>query len=102
MLLSHRLLNHCERLQGHTKTAERKTINNAFFVLPFERTGSVVQLEINAETFVTSKKAIHPVEKVTLEPKDDNLPEIHPLYPTASIPKVNFYNNRLVYRKCPI
>ena len=97
MLLSHRFLNHCERFQGHIKTADRKVINNAFFVAPFEKNGYKIQLEITAETLVTSKKPINPFSIQT--GNEDSLPEIFPVSPTASIPKVHFYNERLVYRK---
>lgn len=96
MLLSSRLLSHCERFQGHIKSADRKMINNAFFVVPFEKNGKIVQLEVTAETLMVSKKPIVPINASS---NQESLPDIFPVAPTASIPKVNFYNQQNVYRK---
>lgn len=99
MLLSARLLNHCERFQGRSKTADRQTISNAFFVVPFEKKdGTNVQFEVTAETFMTSKRPIAPVIVNTLSAKD-GLPDIFPVSQTASIPKVHFYDKQSAYRK---
>lgn len=96
LLLSNRLLSHCERFSGHIVAAERKILNDAFFVAPIENAGDKVQFEVTAETFMTSKKALSPF---TPNVKDLELPDIFPLKETLSIPKVNFYDERSSYRK---
>lgn len=101
MLLSTRLINHCERFHGHTIAADRKIISDAFFIAPFTREGSNVQFELTAETFVTSRKPISGFE-VDSSIKDQEIPDIFPLKNTISIPKVNFYDDRTDYRKFPL
>jgi hypothetical protein len=98
MLLSTRLLNHCERFYGHAVAADRKIISDAFFVAPFERDGQQVQLELTTETFMSSRKPIAPI-KVQVQPEKDVIPDIFPLKPTVSIPQVNFYEKQNVYRE---
>lgn len=94
--MSTRLLNHCERFQGHIRAAERKTINNAFFVVPFDSRGEQIQLELTAETFMTSRKPIAPFK---MEPNTEKeIPDIFPLKHTVSIPKTNFYKEQNAYR----
>lgn len=55
-------------------------------------------MEINAETFLTSKKPI-----VLGEPKMDignaELPNIYPIKYTVSMPQENIYHQRDSYRK---
>lgn len=97
MLLSTRLLNHCERLFGHTKAVDRKTVNDALFVAPFKRANDHIQLELTAETFMLSKKPIAPFEMETQA--KEPLPDIFPLKHTVSIPQVHFYKNQTAYRK---
>lgn len=80
------------------RAAERKTINNAFFVAPFERDGDKVQLELTAETFMSSRKPISPIS-VKLNADQQALPNIFPLKHTVSIPKVHFYKEQTAYRK---
>lgn len=98
MLMSTRLLNHCERIHGPTVAADRKTISDAFFVAPFEKDGDKVQLELTAETFMSSRKPISPVNMKTT-PEQQVLPVIFPLKQTVSIPKVHFFKEQSAYRK---
>lgn len=98
MLLSSRLISHCERYHGHTIAADRKIVSDAFFVTPFSREGSTVQFELSAETFVTSKKPIAAFD-VDQSIKDQEIPDIFPLKNTISIPKVHFYDERSDYRE---
>jgi hypothetical protein len=98
MLLSTRLLNHCERFHGHTVAADRKIINDAFFVVPFDKDGAQVQFEVTAETFMSSRKPINPF-KVQIQPEQAQVPDIFPIKSTVSIPQVNFYKKQNFYRK---
>lgn len=78
--------------------ADRKILSNAFFIVPFKKQSKNVQLEVTAETFMTSRKPISPFE-VPAEVQQQALPNIFPLQDVISIPQVNFYNKRSVYRK---
>lgn len=98
LLLSTRFLNHCERFQGHIRSQDRKRVNDAFFIAPFKSLDEHVQLEVTAETFMTSRKPIQPFN-IKLSSEDDVLPDIFPIKPTISIPQFNFYNETCVYRK---
>jgi len=95
LLLSLRLMTHCERFQGQIKAADRKIVNDAFFVVPFEKNQKNVQLQVTAETLMTSRKPINPFK---VQPGSQNeLPDIFPVSETASIPQVHFYNQQSVY-----
>lgn len=99
MLLSHRLLNHCERFQGSTKASDRKVISDAFFVTPFSKDGENIQLELTAETFMTTRKPIAPFEVNLTD--EDTIPDIFPLKFTISIPEVKEFKDQIAYRKHP-
>lgn len=97
LLLSLRLLNHCERFQGSIKAADRKLINDAFFVTPFFKDGEDIQLELKAETFMTTRKPITPFSVDTSSGAE--VPDIFPLKFTVSIPEVQEYKEQIAYRK---
>ena len=98
MLLSTRFLNHCERFHGHTVAVDRKIISDAFFVAPFEKDGDQIQLELTAETFMSSRKQINPFN-VKVHPEQNVIPDIVPLKSTVSIPQVHFYKKQNAYRE---
>lgn len=98
LLLATRLLNHCERISGRSVTATRRIINDAMFIAPIEKDGDLIQMELLAETLVTSKKPISPFA-LKIKSEDVELPDLFPLKHTISIPKVNIYQKRSVYRK---
>lgn len=95
MLLSARLLNHCERFHGRMKAADKRIVNNALFVVPIKNKGSSIQLELTAETFLTSKKPIVPF---IANESANGIPDIFPVSATASIPEAHFYKEQSVYR----
>jgi len=95
LLLSHRLMTHCERFQGQIKAADRKIVNDAFFIVPFERNQKNVQFEITAETLMTSRKPINSFKAQS--GGQGELPDIFPVAETASIPRAHFYNQQSVY-----
>lgn len=99
-MLSTRLLNHCERFYGHNKAVDRKIMNDASFNVPFENSLENILLQITAENLIASKKPIMPFVK-TVGSDEDHLPDIFPLKPTVSIPKVYIKSNeeQNVYRK---
>jgi hypothetical protein len=47
---------------------------------------------------MTSKKSIQPFN-IKLSPEEDVIPDIFPITPTVSIPKVHFYEEKCVYRE---
>ncbi|CAO1438750.1 unnamed protein product [Diamesa hyperborea] len=96
LLLATRLLNHCERISGRSVTATRRIINDAMFIAPIEKDGDLIQMELLAETLVTSKKPISPFA-MKIKSEEVELPDLFPLKHTISIPKVNIYQKRSVY-----
>lgn len=97
-MLSTRLLNHCERYYGHTIAKNRRTVNDALFVAHFKKDEDDIQLELSAQTFMTSRKPINPFDaKIT--PENEKLPILFPLKHTISIPKVHFYKKQSAYRE---
>jgi hypothetical protein len=94
-LLIAKLINHCERLAGVAVTKNRKVLTNAFFVVPVEKEGDLIQFEVNADTFMSAKTPITPFSKV----EDVELPNIFPIKPTISIPTENIYKQQRIYRK---
>lgn len=79
------------------RAAERKTINDAFFVVPFESRGEPIQFELTGETFMTSKKPIAPFNMTS--GTGEGIPDIFPLKHTVSIPKEHFYKEQCAYRE---
>jgi len=96
--MSTRLINHCERFQGASRAADRKIVNDAVFVAPFTKEGDKIQLELTAETFMTTRKPISPFS-VQLTAEQNKLPDIFPLKQTVSIPETHDYKPQNVYRE---
>lgn len=89
----------CDKLAGKSFASNRKTINDALFVVPIEKDGDVLQLEITADTFLTSKKPISAVETNATKFSQNQLPDMFPLKYTISMPQANIYQLRDIYRK---
>lgn len=94
--ITDKLLQYCEKLSDVSITSQRKILDKALFVTPFEKDGELIQFEKTAETFVVSKQPIKPVDKVA---NAGELPDIYPLNSNISIDKENFYQLRNIYRK---
>uniref|UniRef100_U5EPB1 Large ribosomal subunit protein mL37 n=1 Tax=Corethrella appendiculata TaxID=1370023 RepID=U5EPB1_9DIPT len=94
-LIISRLINHCERLVSRSILNERKIIQNAFFVLPLVKDENLIQLELHADTFMTSSRPLKPVTEDRM--KDSLLPNIFPLKDTITIPMQNIYEIRDIY-----
>lgn len=89
----------CDKLAGKSIVSNRKTINDALFVVPIEKDGDVLQFEITADTFLTAKKPISAVSTSATELSQNQLPDMFPLKYTISMPQTNIYQLRDVYRK---
>lgn len=79
-------------------TKGRGIVNDAFFVVPLQKEGDLIQFEVLAETFVVSKKTIQPVNFGSSSDQME-IPNIFPLKHTVSIPTVNLYQRRMIYRE---
>lgn len=66
--------------------------------MPIEKDGDVLQMELTAETFLTSKKPIAAVSKIEMT-ETNQLPELFPLKYTISMPRENIYQLRDIYRE---
>lgn len=95
--ITDKLLQQCEKLSDVSITSQRKFLNNALFVVPFEKDGNLIQLEKTAETLVVSKQPLKAIEN--LSKAEDALPDIYPLSSNISIDKENIYQIKNIYRK---
>lgn len=88
----------CEKLAGRTTTSCRKIINDVQFNVPFDKDGDLIQIDVKAETFMTSKKAISPIDQ-EFTGTEYELPNLFPMKHTISLPHTNIYKLQDVYRK---
>lgn len=96
-LIVSKLILECERLAGKSVASNRKVVNDALFVVPIEKDGDLLQIEIHADTFLTSKK---PIAAVNTTPNTENvLPDIFPMKYTISMPQENIYQLRNIFRE---
>lgn len=91
-------MQYCEKLCDATTTSQRKILNNAWFSVPFESSGNLIQFQKTAESLVVSKHPIKPIENISNA--ETELPNIYPLNSHISIDKENFYELQNIYRKC--
>lgn len=96
--ITDKLLQYCEKLCDATTTSQRKILNNAWFSVPFESSGNLIQFQKTAESLVVSKHPIKPIENISNA--ETELPNIYPLNSHISIDKENFYELQNIYRKC--
>lgn len=92
------MLFECEKLAGRTTASGRKIINDVHFNVPIDKDGDLIQIDVKAETFMTSKKAISPVEQ-GFTGTEYELPNLFPIKHTISLPQTNIYKLQDVYRK---
>lgn len=95
--ITDKLLQYCEKLCDASTTSQRKILNNAWFVAPFESNGNLIQFQKTAESLVVSKHSIKPIENISNA--ETELPNIYPLSSHISIDKENFYELQNIYRK---
>lgn len=65
---------------------------------PFEKDGDLIQMEIQAETFISSKKPLSS-QKVNFKSEGVELPNLFPLKHTVSMTQTNIYEKKNIYRK---
>lgn len=93
--ITDKLLQCCEKLSDSSITSQRKVLNNALFVVPFESDGNFFQFQKTAECFIVSKEPLKTIENVSAA--ETALPDIHPLSSNISIDKENIYQNKNIY-----
>lgn len=91
------MLFECEKLAGRTTASGRKIINDVQFNVPFEKDDDLIKIDVKAETFMTSKKAISPIEHA-FSGTEYELPDLFPMKHTVSLPYTNIYSLEDVYR----
>lgn len=94
-MMATRLVNHCERFFGHTESLKKKTLNDVKFLAPIDKSGDRFQFDLKAETFISSKK---PLASFNVSSSAE-VPDISPLDQCISIPIVENYIRRSLYRK---
>lgn len=96
--ITDKLIQYCEKLSNPTISSERKPLENARFVVPFEKDGNHFQFDKTAETFILSKKPIAAIDGApTFE--SDEVPDLSPLSSNIGIDKENIYKIENVYRE---
>lgn len=97
-LILAKLIHHCENLSGQTINSGRRIVNNAFFSVPFEKDGDLIQMEVHADTFITSKKSLQSFE-FEGSAEEQELPNLFPIKATITLPTKNIYQSQDIYRK---
>lgn len=90
-------MQYCEKLSDTSITSQRKILNNAWFVVPFESNGNLIQFKKTAETLVVSRQPVKAIDSMTNA--ETELPDIYPLSGHISIDKENIYQLQNIYRK---
>lgn len=92
------MLFECEKLAGRTTASGRKIINDVQFNVPFDKDDDLFKIDVKTETFMTSKKAISPIEQEFTGTQYE-LPNLFPMKHTISMPHTNIYKLQDIYRK---
>lgn len=95
--ITDKLLQYCEKLSDTSITSQRKILNNAWFVVPFESNGNLIQFQKTAESFVVSRQPVKAIDQISNA--ETELPDIYPLSGHISIDKENIYQLQNIYRK---
>lgn len=95
--ITDKLLHFCDKLSDNKLAAQRQQVNDAHFVVPFEKDGKLLQFQKTAETLLVSKQPLTPIDNV--QAADDELPDIYPLDSSISIDAKNIYQTRHVFRE---
>lgn len=90
-------MQYCEKLSDVSITSQRKILDKALFVVPFEKDGDLIQFQKIADSFVVAKQPIKPIDKI--ENSEETLPDIYPLKSNISIDSENIYQIKNIYRK---
>lgn len=93
-----RLLFGCEKLAGRSITINRKVINDVKFKLPLEKEEDHIQMDLIANTLIISKNVISPID-VSQSETEMQLPSLHPLKYTISMPKKYLKKLQYYHRK---
>lgn len=91
-----KLTQNCEKLAKPETISNRRFIQNALFKTPLTKDGDLVQIDIQAETFLVSRKPIArqgDIRNLT----DLEVPKLFPISPTISMNKTNTYDTELSY-----
>lgn len=67
------------------------------FSLPLEKEGDLIQIKIQADTFISSKK---PITLTDTKLSETELPSLFPMQNTISLPQTNIYTLSDKYREC--
>lgn len=95
--ITEKLLQCCEKVSDISLTSQRRILDTAWFVVPFEKDGNLIQFEKTIESLVVSKQPIKPIDNISNA--ENELPDIYPLSSHISIDKENIYQTKNIYRK---
>uniref|UniRef100_W8CD51 Large ribosomal subunit protein mL37 n=1 Tax=Ceratitis capitata TaxID=7213 RepID=W8CD51_CERCA len=92
-LLLNKLLTECEKYAGPNITSQRRLVNNVNFNVTVLKNETLLQFGIDAQKMITSSRPIKPIKGKY----DGELPDLHPLKCTISLPKHSIYANETSY-----
>lgn len=93
-----KLISECEKLAGRSITSRRRILDGADFTVSIRRNGDIVQSNVTIEKLITAQAPL----EVVKERLECELPDLHPIKCTISMPKKNIYTTETRFRKLKV
>lgn len=94
-LLVNKLIAECEKIAGRSITSRRRILDGINFTVLLRRNEDLFQSNLTIDKLITSEV---PLEYVK-ERYECELPDLHPIKCTISMPQKNIYATNIQYRK---
>lgn len=91
-----RLLQFCETLADKHIVKERAVLNDAKFFVSLKKEADLLQFQLSADKLLLSTK---PLEILTKESVEIDLPDLYPIKHTVTLVPENIYELQNIYRK---
>ncbi|XP_017468662.1 PREDICTED: 39S ribosomal protein L37, mitochondrial [Rhagoletis zephyria] len=92
-ILVNKLLSECDKYGGRIVSSQRRLIDQVYFRVTVPKNDDLLQFSVNAQKVITSQRPIEAVK----EKHDSQLPDMHPINCTISMPKQHIYHLETVY-----
>lgn len=79
--------------------SKRNMLKNAYFSLPFEKDGDLIQFELNVENFIVTDEPLKPIHNDVTQTEQLELHNMFPIKPTITLTQENIYDLKNKYRK---
>lgn len=94
-LVVNKLIAECEKLAGRSITSRRRILDGVNFKVTLKRNDDLLQSNALIEKLITSETPL----EIVKERHECELPDLHPIKCTITIPKKNIYTIETEYRK---